>query len=633
MSRRLVRRIAGAIAAAVMLTVQLSASATTPAPAAAQRWDLRDLYPSLQAWEDSHRRMRDTVAGLDRLRDGATRDAASLRQALIAISDAQREIARLWVYASLLGDEDLKEPRSQERRQQMRALWSQMQQQTAWLAPAVQALDEATVRGWIAADPVLKARFDLQLDDLLRNRPHTLSPEGEALLAAAQPALGQTSTVFNLLIDSELPRRTVTLADGRKVRLDITAFEATRSSAVRADRKRVFDGFFGSLKAAEGTIGATLTGAVLADAYRAKARRHANTLDAALFADNMPPAVYRQLVQQANAGLPVLHRYLKLRARLLGLAPGQLAYFDNYAQVVRPPAGQRFDLARSQALTLAALAPLGDEYIGLLRKGLAANWIDSHPRPNKASGGYMSGAAYDVHPYLLLNHSDDFQSLSTYAHEWGHAVHTQLTVAHQPYEKSDYSTFIAESASIGNEMLLLDHLVANARTAEEKRYYLVEALEAIRTTFFRQVMFAEFELAMHEEIEAGRALSGPRLTELYCGIARRYYGEAQGVMTIDPAYCVEWAYVGHFYRNFYVWQYATSMVGAAEFTRAIQREGAPARDRFIDLLKAGGSDYAYRLYVKAGIDLAQPGPYQALMARMNGLIDELERLSPPPRRR
>ena len=303
-----------------------------------------------------------------------------------------------------------------------------------------------------------------------------------------------------------------------------------------------------------------------------------------------------------------------------------LAYYDNYPPLVPPPKAARFDLARSKAITLAALAPMGPEYLGLLRQGLDAPWADTHPRPGKASGAYMAGYAYDVHPYVLLNHSDDFESLSTLAHEWGHAVHTQLSKARQPFDKADYSTFIAESASIANEMLLSDYLVANASSREEKMFYLSQALESIRTTFFRQVMFAEFQLAMHEEVEQGRPLSGARLSELYCGIAKRYYGEAQGVMNVDPAYCIEWAYVSHFYRNYYVWQYATSMVGAAEFTQAIGSEGAPARERFITLLKAGGSDYAYPLYRKAGIDLATAAPYQALFARMNRLLDEIERL-------
>ena len=592
-----------------------------------QRWNLGDLYPTVAAWQAAYQKTLDSAQKLDRFQATAGTDAASLREALVAISDTQREGARLWVYASLNGDENLREPKAQARRQQMEALWGTLGEKTAWLAPVVQAAGDERVRGWIAADPVLKSRFDHLLDDTLRSKPHTLSADGEALLAAAGPALGQPRTVSSQLVDAELPRNTVTLAGGKKVRLDVPGFEVARTSPIRAERKQVFDAFFGSLKKFEGTLGANLTGKVLGDIFLARAHKYPTSLDAALFGDNMPSAVYRQLVEQTHAGLPTLHRYLKLRQKMLGI-DGKLAYYDNYAPLVAAPKGERFDLERSKQITLAALAPLGDEYLGLLKKGFASPWADSHPRDGKASGGYMAGAAYDVHPYLLLNHNDDFNSLSTVAHEWGHAVHTMLSAANQPYDKADYSTFIAESASIGNEMLLSDYLVANAKSAAEKRFYLVEALESIRTTFFRQVMFAEFELAIHEEAEAGRPLTGPRLSEMYCGIAKRYYGEAEGVMTVDPAYCIEWTYISHFFRNFYVWQYATSMVGAAEFSSQIRSQGAPARNRFIDMLKAGGSDYAYPLYVKAGVDLAQPGPYQALMARMNRLMDEFERLGP-----
>jgi oligoendopeptidase F len=248
------------------------------------------------------------------------------------------------------------------------------------------------------------------------------------------------------------------------------------------------------------------------------------------------------------------------------------------------------------------------------------------PRPHKVSGAYMNGNAYDVHPYLLLNHNDDYASLSTLAHEWGHAVHTLLTTKNQPYEKSNYSTFVAEAASIANEMLLGDYMVKRAKTKEEKLYYLGEALESIRGTFFRQVQLAEFELAIHEEIEHGRPLSGARMTEIYCGLLKRYHGEAEGVMKIDPAYCIEWAFIPHFYYNFYVYQYATSIAGAAEFSDSIMREGKPAAERFLNLLRAGGSDYPNELYERAGIDMASPAPYQALVARMNRIMDDIEAL-------
>jgi oligoendopeptidase F len=262
-------------------------------------------------------------------------------------------------------------------------------------------------------------------------------------------------------------------------------------------------------------------------------------------------------------------------------------------------------------ITLAALAPLGAEYTALLERGFATSWTDPLPRPGKATGAYVDGRAYDVHPYVLLNHNDDHLSLSTVAHEWGHAVHTLLANANQPYEKAGHSGFVAESAATANELLLGDHLERTADSREQALYFLGEQLELIRTNFFRQVMFAEFQLAIHELREQDQALSGATLTELYCSLLKLY--------------CNEWAYVGHFYYGYYVWQYATSIAGAAQFAEAIEEGGTgAARDRFVGMLKAGGSDFPYEVYRRAGVDLGEAAPYQALFRRMDRIMDKIE---------
>ncbi len=616
-------------AATVKPDTTASSTASATASASVHRWDLKDLFATPEAWDLAYAELRkqaDNLAALQTTPGINTRTtAADLLKTLVTISDVQRSVKRLGAYAKLKSDEDLRFAPAQERHQKVQALGATADEKTAWVAPAIQALGADRVSELVAADPQLKARFDFYLKDTLRSLSHTLSPESEGLLAAAGVLMAQPNNIYQQLAEAELPKNTVTLSSGKTVQLTQDVFEVQRTSSVRADRKKVFDGFFGSWKSFEGSFGANLASQVQMNVYMARSRRFGGSLEAALFGKDMPPAVYRTLVDQANASLPTLHRYLKLRKKALGVT-GDLAYYDNYPALVKPTQKESFNIETSKAITFAALAPLGDEYLGLLKGGLAATWMDSHPRKAKQSGAYVLGSAYDVHPYVLLNHSDDFESMSTFAHEWGHAVHTMLANKVQPFEKARYSTFIAESASIINEMLLSDHMVANAKTREDKLFYLAAAMESIRTTFFRQTMFAEFQLAMHEEVEAGKPLSGKRLSELYCGVAKRYYGEAQGVMKIDPAYCVEWAYISHFYYGYYVWQYATSIVGAAQFTEAIQKEGPAARDRFITLLKAGGSDYPYPLYKTAGIDMAQPAPYIALMTRMNRLMDEFERL-------
>jgi oligoendopeptidase F len=589
-------------------------------------WDLSDLYSTPEAWNASYAKTQAAVKALGQYRGTLGTSSKSLFTALDAISSLNKELQRLYTYASLKGDEDLRSSPDQERRQKAQALVTLLTEQTSWVAPELVALGETRVKTLEEGQPDLKRRFGFFLYDTLRSAPHTLGPEAEQVLAAAGNILAQPTAIHGQLADTDMQFPQLTLPNGERVRLDQPAYEKYRQAGNRAERKQVFDAFWGTWKKYEGTAGATLTTQVMGDVFTAKERHFDSALAGSLFQSNMPETVYRTLIAQTNAGLPTLHRYLRLRKARLGIK-GDLEYYDNYPSMFELTPLPTFSVSDAERITLEALAPMGPEYLGILRNGFAGKWMNVLPHPGKATGAYMNGSAYDVHPYLLLNHNSDYESLSTFAHEWGHAVHTQLANKAQPFDTSGYSTFIAESASIGNEMLLNDYMVAHASSKAEKLYYLGQGLESIRTTFFRQVQFAEFEAAIHEEIEKGNALSGPRLTDMYCGLMKRYYGEAEGVMKIDPKYCIEWAYVPHFYYDFYVWQYATSMAGAAAFTDAILKEGPAARDRFLNMLKAGGADYPYELYKRAGIDMASPEPYKALVARMNRLMNEVDALN------
>ena len=614
-------------ASAILLGPALSSGGALAAAAETDKpmWNLTDLFASNDAWAERYEAVKEQAETLDSYKGTIGESAAAMNRALDAVADTSREASRLYTYASLRADEDISNAKNQERKQQAGALTTLIAEKTAWLAPEILSVGAAKVKAFVAEDAGLRSRHDFYLGNVLRAAPHTLGLEAESVLASAGDVLQQPDFIYGQLANTDLPFPKVTLSDGTSIVLDQAAYEKYRQSSNRADRKLVFDEFWGAWKRYERTDGAILTAQIMGDVFTAKARHYPNALSAALFPDNMPEAVYRTLVAQANEGLPTLHRYFRLRKRLLGIE-GELAYYDTYPTMFPSKSPRTFTLQQSEKIVPEALKPYGKEYLSLLRKGFAGQWMDPYPRPHKASGAYMNGSAYDVHPYVLLNHNDDYAGLSTFAHEWGHAVHTMLTTENQPYEKSNYSTFIAESASIANEMLLADYMVENAKSPNEKLYYLGEELESIRGTFFRQVMFAEFELALHEEIEAGRPLSGARMTEIYCDLLKRYHGEAQGVMTIDPTYCIEWAFVPHFFYNFYVYQYATSMAAAAQFTDAIVKEGKPAADRFLAILKAGGSDYPYELYKRAGIDMATPAPYQALVARMNRIMDEIEAL-------
>jgi len=607
------------------LRAQTPATPATADDSPATMWDLSDLYPTPEAWSHAYARTKATVDKLDSYRGTLGRSASAMFSALDSISTTNKELGRLFVYASLKADEDLRVADAQERRQQAQALNTLVDEKTAWLAPEIVKIGAVKVHAFEQNRKDLTNRFGFFLTDTLRSAPHTLGEEAEGILASAGDILAQPGVIHGQLANADIPFPQFTLPTGESVRLDEPEYETLRQVNDRSERKAAFDAFWGTWHQFESTSGANLTTQLMGDVFSAKARKFGSALSSSLFRSNMPDSVYRMLVAQTNAALPTLHRYLKMRKARLGITD-DLRYYDNYPPMFPLPEPPKFSVADSKTITLAALAPMGEDYLSLMRKGFAGRWMNVLPHQGKAAGAYMAGSAYDVHPYLLLNHDNDYRSLSTFAHEWGHAVHTLLTEASQPYEKSNYSTFIAESASIGNEMLLNDYMVEHARTKAEKLYYLGEGLESIRQTYFRQVMFAEFELALHAEVEQGRPLSGARISEMYCGLLKRYYGEAQGVMKIDPAYCIEWAIVPHFYYDFYVWQYATSMAGAAEFTDAILKQGPTARARFITMLRAGGSDYAYDLYKKAGIDMASATPYQALAARMDRLMDEIEAL-------
>jgi len=300
----------------------------------------------------------------------------------------------------------------------------------------------------------------------------------------------------------------------------------------------------------------------------------------------------------------------------------EMRYYDIYPPLV---SGTReFSLEEAKRLTLEAVAPLGPEYVAALRKGFESRWMDVYPRPRKQSGAHMAGSAYDVHPYLLLNHTGNYESVATLAHEWGHAMHSYFSNRNQPFVTADYATFVAEIASTCNEALLLQHMLEVAKNDDERLLYLGSALEGLRGTFFRQAMFAEFERDVHARVDRGEPLSGEKLTEIYGEILRRYHGEKEGVMKIDDLYAVEWAYIPHFYSNFYVFQYATSIAASSLFADAILKKEPGARERYLKLISSGGSDYPYELVKAAGVDLATAAPYEAIVARMNRIMDEIE---------
>lgn len=598
-----------------------AAAAPTPAPDPQHVWDLSLLYKDVDAWRAAKDRVAAELPKIKAYEGRLGESASVLREALDLIYGTAKELSRVALHASLASDENTRNATELERDSEASLLFSEFSRAVSYFDPELLALGEAKVKSFLAAEKGL-APYAFQLQRVIDRAPHTLGTEAEAVMSATSLVTDAPGSLYGILANADLPWPTIKLSDGTEARLDQAGYSRWRAVNNRADREAVFRAFWGKMKEYERTFGVALFSSVKGDWFRASVRKYPNCLAAALASEQTPEAVYRTLLAETNAALPTMHRYLKLRGRMLGVS--DLRYWDIYPPIVAMEKDFPFGVGKD--LTLAAVKPLGSEYVSLMQKSLAGRFTHVFPQPGKRSGAYMNGAAYDVHPFVLLNYNNDYESVSTLAHEWGHGLHSRLTNLNQPWPNADYAIFTAEIASTLNEALLLEHMLKVARNDEERLYYLGSALEGLRQTFFRQSMFAEFELAIHEVVEKGEALSGQKLTQIYGDILRRHHGHEQGVMTIDDLVTIEWAYIPHFYRAFYVFQYSTSIAAAQAFAEKIIKNEPGSVETYLGLLKAGGSDYAYQLVKKAGVDLATPAPYQALAARMNRIMDQIEQI-------
>jgi len=584
-------------------------------------WNLTDLYPNVEAWKAARDEVMADFDKIDGMRGSLGKSADSLYDTYRFVSDTYRRAGRVYVYASLNADEDLRESETQERRQLADIMFARFGEVTAWMQPELIEVGREVIESYINEDERL-APFAYQLDDSLRNAAHTLSPETEQTLSYFSQTFGAPNDTYSLLANSDIPWPTITLSTGEEVVVDSQGYSRARSSANREDRKLAFDTFWSKWEEYRNSVGMVMNSHLQTQVALAKARNYDSVLHRELFQDNLPPAVYRTLVAEVNKALPTLHRYFRLRTRMLGLE--QMHYYDIYPPLVS--LDKKFDLETSKEITLNAMSVLGDDWVSMQKEAMEDRWMHVYPQRGKRSGAYMSGFAYDVHPYLLLNHNNDYSSLSTFAHEWGHAMHTVYAKQEQPFETAGYATFIAEIPSTSLELILRDYMATKAESIDEKLFYLGHGLESMRSTFFRQTMFAEFELALYEAAERGEALSGDRISEMYGEILRRYHGHDEGIVIIDDLYTNEWMFVPHFYFNMYVFQYATSQTAGTALYEKIVKDGEAGVENYKNLLRAGGSDYPYKLLANAGVDLAQPEPYRAAVDKMNAIMDEMERL-------
>jgi oligoendopeptidase F len=586
------------------------------------KWDLTHIYSSDEAW----RKAKDAiVADVPKLRDYKGKLSASgqsLAGALELLSRITKEFNRAYVYSSMTSDTDTRVSKYQGMQQEMVQLGAQLAADAAYIEPEILKIDRAALERTIAGEPRLKD-YRLYLDDIQRRAPHTLTDAEERLLASAGVIASTPSTTYGIFADADFPYPSVTLSDGKTVRLDSSGYSLYRALPNRDDRRKVMSEFFGALGKYHGTFGSTLNGQVQSNMFYARARKYGSALESALDAPNIPTSVYMRLLEGVNRHLPTFHRYLKLRQRMMKL--DDLHYYDLYAPLVSS-VDLNYSIDDAQTIVLKALEPLGPDYLTAARRAFTERWTDWHPTEGKRSGAYSNGGAFDVHPYMLLNYNGKYTDLSTVAHELGHTMHSYFSNKTQPYPTSSYPIFVAEVASTFNEALLIDYMLKTIKDEATKLSLLGNYLEGIKSTVFRQTQFAEFELRMHEAAEKGEALTGEAFDTLYAEITKKYYGHDQAVCIVDDYVGYEWSFIPHFYRNFYVFQYATSFTAAEALAEKVIAGDKEATKRMLTFLSSGGSKYPIDLLKDAGVDMTTDEPLELTIRKMNRVMDEMERL-------
>ncbi len=589
------------------------------------RWSLANLYADTAAWEAAYVKVEARLATLAPCVGTLSKDAATLRTCLDLIFDVKREVNRISVYADADFTTDRTRPEAKARTDRAQAMYTRYENVAAWVEPELLAMDPAVLKGRLAEDKGL-ARYAHYLDDLIRRRPHVLTRDQEKILALSGDLRAAPQFIHGAL-EEDIVFPKVRDEQGAEQALTFASFPRFRSSTNRDVRKAAVETFLATLKGHARSFAASLDAAVKGNIFIAKARGYTSALQASVDDNGVPTTVYDTLIQVTEKNLPrTLHRYVTLRKKLLNI--DAVHYYDLYVSMF-PSARNKATYPQTVALVKDACKVLGKPYMDVLAKGLdpKSGWVDVFPAAGKRPGAYCN-AAYGEHPIVFLNHLDELEDAFTVAHEFGHALHFHLANQAQAFVNADAPIFLAEIASTFNEELLLDHLLKAARTRDERLYLLNRRLEGIRTTVFRQTMFAEFEREVHAEVEGGGALTAERMAELYGALVKKYYGP-EFVVGADDAY--EWSYIPHFYYNFYVYQYATGLISSIALSRKVLAGEPGAVESYLTFLKTGGSEYPVKTLQTAGVDLTRTEAMQAAFDLFAETLDEIEKVLAEPK--
>lgn len=581
-------------------------------------WNLADMYATPAAWEADIQMILEYAGKLAEKEGKVTATAADLYETLSTQAIMEEKVDLAYNYAARLSDEDTGNATHQAMVMRLRTIIAGISSNLAFIEPEILETPEEVLERYYAEMPDLEF-YRKQIQEIQRLKPHCLTAEMEKLLAMTSEMSSTASSTFAVFNNADLKFPEVADEDGELVRITHGRFVGLEESSDRRVRKETFEKLYHTYKQYENTLASLYNGQVKQLIFKAKARKYASTLEASVVANNVSPKVYENLVTTVNENLDKMHRYVRLRKKMLQVE--ELHMYDIYTPMIAD-AARKITYEEAKETVLKALAPLGDDYIQLLKEGFANRWIDVYENEGKRSGAYSAGS-YSTHPYVLLNHNDTLDSMFTLAHEMGHAIHSYLSNKNQPYIYSQYKIFVAEVASTCNEILLMEYLLKHTTDAKERAYLLNHYLDSFKGTVYRQTMFAEFEMQTNAMSESGESLTAEVLHKIYHDLNCKYYGPD---MVSDPEIAVEWARIPHFYYNFYVYQYATGFSSAVAIARNILANGAPAVEKYKEFLSGGCSQSPVELLKIAGVDLETPKPIQDALNVFGEILDEMEKL-------
>ncbi len=599
----------------------MTATATLPNRSevpASDCWDLSSLYENDSAWEQDFKHVDSLIATYETYRGRLGESAAVLAEALVFDSDFDRTSERLGYYAFLKTTEDQSNSDYQAMKARFQNLAVRASQASSYMRPELLSIDESTMAD-LMDDPAL-ARFRLQLERLLKFRPHTLSDSEERLLAMQGEMAGAAGNAFRQLNDADLRFGEMEDHNGEKTELSHATFSQFLICPDREIRRKAFKQYYEQFANHENTLAATLGGSIQRDVYYARARNYESSLQSALFPDNVPVDVYDNLINAVRDSLPSVHHYLDVRRRKMQIK--DIHQYDTYVPILSN-IEKHHTWDQASDVVLQSLAPLGSEYTSVLAEGLSGRWCDRYPNRGKQSGAFSCGS-FDGDPFILMNFKEQvLNDVFTLTHEAGHSMHSWYSSRSQPYEYYNYTIFVAEVASTFNEQLLTEHLLANAADDQERAYLINNELDSIRATVVRQTMFAEFEKKTHEMAEAGEPLTVKSFRQVYRELLDAYFGNE---FVVDDELELECFRIPHFYRAFYVYKYATGLSAAVALSRRVLEGGQSELDDYLKFLSGGCSKDPLDLLRDAGVDMSSPEPVKTTLKRFADLTAELDQL-------